>query len=732
MSSIRQRLSDHFRKDDSVLADFLWVAEQCKAFSVVRSGWFTKRGSVRTNWKRRHVFYLKPGVIVYADGASAMDEIAGVLSKELHTVDDGQIHRACERAAKMVKGTCRVTGLSDVCLLAEFDRKRNVLCVKAPEPSERVFFFSCGDREDEAAAWSRLIHDRQEEVVREERRARGEDVPSPRPSPAEHKTAEPVARGRRVSSVWVLGETERIEQFYTLGAALGQPGQFGRAVVGTRLAAAEPDDLPAVDEADGPPGRGAALAQLEQRRRPLWRHRGRCAGRERGRQGDQQVALLCVAEPRARRGRVPLVPPGGGDHAAATHRHIVRFHDAFEDRESFYIVMELCRGGELFERITSRGQYSEADAAGVMRMVVSAVDYMHQKRIAHCDLKPDNFIFDRPGDDADIKIIDFGMSKFVRPRHYLTRFCGTPYYVAPDVINGQYTESCDIWSLGVILFVMLFGYPCFYANPAEHGRDTDSRIYQLILAGFDAAVRPGYGPHFPADMPVSDSARDLVARMLDSNSRTRPTAAEVMEHPWMNGGADDKPLSGAVLDGLRKFQAGTRFKAAVLQFMARTLDEHDKDRIDSTFRTMDKNGDGMLSREELLAGMRRIDPAFSEEEADKVLRGADLDADGTISYEELTATFVQRKINAKEERLWDSFCKLDVNKDGRITAQELKAVLGEEDLSQCAQLIREVDADGDGSIDYSEFLTMWMGGGAERRLEGAVEAAVAATEAEEQ
>ena len=128
-------------------------------------------------------------------------------------------------------------------------------------------------------------------------------------------------------------------------------------------------------------------------------------------------------------------------------------------------------------------------------------------------------MFSSPREDSPIKIIDFGMSKFLQPRKYFSKFCGTPYYVAPEVIMGKYTESCDMWSLGVVMFVVLHGYPPFYADPARYQGHEDQKVLQLIRRGFDPTIRPGYGAWFPQAIPISPAAMDLITKLLTADTK---------------------------------------------------------------------------------------------------------------------------------------------------------------------------------------------------------------------
>jgi len=306
---------------------------------------------------------------------------------------------------------------------------------------------------------------------------------------------------------WVIGETDKIEKYYTLGRRLGEPGQFGYARVATHIKTKDERAVKIVSK--------ARFTRSSDRQFHYEQLRGEIAVMQKMDQGN-----------------------------------IIKLFEVFETESELAIVMELCTGGELFDRIKTAGNYSEKDASGVLRQIFRGIAYMHSSRIAHCDLKPDNFLFLNKNKDSPLKIIDFGMSKFVKRREYFQVICGTPYYVAPEVIDGKYSEHCDLWSLGVVMFVMLFGYPPFYA-------EQDDAIFALVKKGFSHDTKDGFGAHFPKSIPVSDSAKDLMFKLLNLDTARRITAAEALEHPWLVGTtASATPLVATVINNLATFSAG--------------------------------------------------------------------------------------------------------------------------------------------------------------------------------
>uniref|UniRef100_K3WYN0 Protein kinase domain-containing protein n=1 Tax=Globisporangium ultimum (strain ATCC 200006 / CBS 805.95 / DAOM BR144) TaxID=431595 RepID=K3WYN0_GLOUD len=181
------------------------------------------------------------------------------------------------------------------------------------------------------------------------------------------------------------------------------------------------------------------------------------------------------------------------------HPNIIKLYDVFEGNRHLHLVTELCTGGELFDRIIARGHYSEADAAVLVRKICDAVKHCHDRDICHRDLKPENFLFETPAEDAELKVIDFGLSRMDDglSAGVMTTRVGTPYYIAPEVLGRHYDKSCDLWSIGVITYILLCGYPPFYG-------DTDPEIFASVRAG-------RYDFDSPEWTQVSNEAKDLIS-----------------------------------------------------------------------------------------------------------------------------------------------------------------------------------------------------------------------------
>lgn len=258
------------------------------------------------------------------------------------------------------------------------------------------------------------------------------------------------------------------------------------------------------------------------------------------------------------------------------------------------------------------------------------------------------------------------------------------------------------------MFIMLFGFPPF------HGHD-DTITQQKIEAGFDPRVKNGYGAWFPATIPVSDPAKDLIKKLLETDPALRLTASEALEHEWLRDpSANNAEAIPSVLANLANFTASCRFKNAVLSALSSAMDESDAADLKRNFTAMDLNGDGVITVDELKTALSSSIGANPEmaQTIQQLITMGDVDGDGALSYEELVMAFQAKKLAAKEERLYNVFQGLDLNRDGYLSPDEIILSLAdfmtEQDQEQIHELIREVDTNGDGHIDYHEFVQIFM------------------------
>ncbi|XP_061956568.1 calcium-dependent protein kinase 1 isoform X2 [Populus nigra] len=375
-------------------------------------------------------------------------------------------------------------------------------------------------------------------------------------------------------------------------------------------------------------------------------------------------------------------------HHLTGHRNVVELKGAYEDRHSVNLIMELCEGGELFDRIITKGHYSERAAANLCRQIVTVVHNCHTMGVIHRDLKPENFLFLSTHEDSPLKATDFGLSVFFKPGDVFKDLVGSAYYVAPEVLRRNYGAEVDIWSAGVILYILLSGVPPFWG-------ETEQAIFDSILRGhIDFSSDP-----WPS---ISSSAKDLVKQMLRADPKERLSAVEVLNHPWMReDGASDKPLDIAVLTRMKQFRAMNKLKKIALKEM---------------FKSMDTDNNGTITFEELKAGLPKLGTKLSESEVRQLMEAADVDGNGTIDYIEfITATMHMNRME-REDHLYKAFEYFDKDKSGYITMEELEQALMKYNMGDSKtikEIIAEVDTDHDGRINYEEFVAMMRKGNPE-------------------
>ncbi|KZV52967.1 calcium-dependent protein kinase 34-like [Dorcoceras hygrometricum] len=391
-------------------------------------------------------------------------------------------------------------------------------------------------------------------------------------------------------------------------------------------------------------------------------------------------------------------------HHLTGQPNIVELKGAYEDKHSVHLVMELCAGGELFDRIIAKGHYTERAAASLLRTIVQIVHTCHSMGVIHRDLKPENFLLLNKDENAPLKATDFGLSVFYKEGEQFKDIVGSAYYIAPEVLKRKYGPEADIWSVGVMLYILLCGVPPFWAE-SENG------IFNAILRGHvDFTSDP-----WPS---ISNGAKDLVRKMLNSDPKQRLTAFQVLNHPWIkeDGEAPDTPLDNAVLNRLKQFRAMNNFKKVALRVIAGCLSEEEIMGLKQMFKSMDTDNSGTITLEELKQGLSKQGTKLSEYEVKQLMEAADADGNGTIDYEEfITATMHMNRMD-REEHLYTAFQYFDKDNSGYITIEELEQALreyGMSDEKDIKEIVSEVDADNDGNINYDEFVAMMKKGNPE-------------------
>ncbi|KAL0386812.1 UNVERIFIED_CONTAM: Calcium-dependent protein kinase [Sesamum radiatum] len=475
-------------------------------------------------------------------------------------------------------------------------------------------------------------------------------------SPLISPTKDSMNRGTTNQPYSVLGhKTANIRDIYTLGRKLGQ-GQFGTTYLCTEIST----------------GIEYACKSISKRK------------------------LISKEDVEDVRREIQIM------HHLAGHKNIVTIKGAYEDSLYVHIVMELCSGGELFDRIIHRGHYSERKAAELTRIIVGVVEACHSLGVMHRDLKPENFLLVNKDDDFSLKAIDFGLSVFFKPGQIFTDVVGSPYYVAPEVLLKHYGPAADVWTAGVILYILLSGVPPFWA-------ETQQGIFDAVLKGhidFDSDPWP----------LISESGKDLIRKMLCMRPSERLTAHEVLCVSSLDivGVAPDRALDPAVLSRLKQFSAMNKLKKMALRVIAESLSEEEIAGLREMFKAMDTDNSGAITFDELKAGLRKYGSTLKDTEIRDLMDAADVDNSGTIDYGEFIAATIHLNKLEREEHLWAAFQYFDKDGSGYITVDELQQACVEHGMTDVLleDIIKEVDQDNDGRIDYGEFVAMMTKGNA--------------------
>ena len=376
--------------------------------------------------------------------------------------------------------------------------------------------------------------------------------------------------------------------------------------------------------------------------------------------------------------------------------NIIKLYEYYENDKKIYLIMELCTGGELFDRIvenTENGiQFTEKQAANLFRQMMNAINYCHKNGIVHRDLKPENLLYLNKDKNSPIKVIDFGMSKRFTPEKFMSEKVGTAYYISPEVLQGKYDEKCDIWSAGVILYIIICGYPCF------NGED-DDEIFAAIQKGKIQFPSPEWDD-------ISEDAKNLIKKMCCPPDK-RLTAEQVLQETWVKDNAPNstKALLPMKKDGFKNYANSNKLRKAVITYIASRLSEDEIKKIKEVFQSIDADNDGKLSLEEMKKALSSGEVKFDFNE--EIFKQIDTDNSGNIEYTEFISACIEKNIYLNEEKLKEAFKLFDADGSGKISRDEIEKVLKlGSNSKEIDNIMAKHDTNKDGEIDFNEFLDM--------------------------
>ena len=396
------------------------------------------------------------------------------------------------------------------------------------------------------------------------------------------------------------------------------------------------------------------------------------------------------------------------------HQNVVKIYEFFNQPDYYYIITEMCKEGELFEHIINTGKFDEKTSALLMYQILSAVNYCHKMNIIHRDLKPENILIQSVEKNQNlyrIKVIDFGTAKIFEKGKIEKHVIGSIYYMAPEVLNQQYDEKCDIWSCGVILYILLSGIPPFNANH-------DIEIKRKIKTG-----------HYNFDPPVfknvSANAIDLIKQLLVYDPKHRISAEQALNHPWFVGLDIKNKLNKMkkknpetnYINNLKAYRSGNTLQNAALAYLVHNCSQLDEVQdAYKLFAQMDKNNDGKIGEDELLDGFVKflgVTPDQLKHDIIMIFRNIDADNNGYIELGEFVRAAINKSKLMTQDTLKFAFRHFDRDNSGEIDKDEIKAVFFPNDKTeaeilagQLVKIIEEVDINNDGKISFDEFANM--------------------------
>ena len=389
------------------------------------------------------------------------------------------------------------------------------------------------------------------------------------------------------------------------------------------------------------------------------------------------------------------------------HPGVLKIFEFYSNKDSYSIVTELCPGGELFQQIIDKGPFNEKYSAYIMYQLFSAINYCHKMHIVHRDLKPENILIVSKDDNGYpfVKICDFGTSKIFEKGTVQRKLVGSSYYIAPEVLKKHYNEKCDIWSLGVIMYILLSARPPF-------GGNDDDDIMERVATGI-------YDLESPPFDKISKSALDLIRKLLTMDVDQRINASQALNHPWFKENKsqelynqiNDHETIRNLLENLKLYKRTSTIQETALAYLVHHFPQI-KDVVNSCklFNQIDKSGDGKISKAELFKGLsERYKSKTLEKDIDEIYKNLDMDNNGYIGYEEFVRGAVSKEYFIRDNVLRFAFRYFDKDDSGAITFDEIeqlfyKSIPDKQNVDESLRkIIQEVDINNDDKITFEEF-----------------------------
>jgi len=356
--------------------------------------------------------------------------------------------------------------------------------------------------------------------------------------------------------------------------------------------------------------------------------------------------------------------------APLDHPNIIRLHEYFETPEAIHLVLELCSGGELLDKLNTQpdNRFTEVVACQLVHSMLSAVRYCHNNNIVHRDLKLENFLFENRSSSSELKLIDFGLAHIYENQNLHTSV-GTPYYVAPEVIRKNYNSKCDIWSIGVLAYMLLSGTPPFNGN-------NDIEILKAVEKGH-------FHFNFAAFNNISSFARDFIVKCLTLDVSHRPTAEQAQKHPWFqNLNNKSSAISLPNLQQLRQFPRKSKLCRIFMEVIAHTMNSRQIKELRVEFSKLDLDNSGEITLNELQTALQN-QGVMNDTNIAELFADMDVERTGKIHYREFVAASLSMQ-DINEENMKLAFDKLSHHNDF-VTAEDIRELLGRDATNEEVQ-----------------------------------------------
>lgn len=394
------------------------------------------------------------------------------------------------------------------------------------------------------------------------------------------------------------------------------------------------------------------------------------------------------------------------------HAHICKAFESYEDRRNIYLVMDICTGGTLLEALCKQQRFSEGDAAGIIRQVLSALAYLHSSNFVFRDLKTENVMFASPLKEnmvGNVKLIDFGLCCSFEKGSKIVKAAGTPYSVAPELVTApvQYDQKCDAWSAGVVMYILLSGQYPFRAKTKD---ELLHRIRKEPVSFKDKQWKK-----------ISKEAKTLLAELLRKRVETRCEVIQALEHAWLQ---KDMPLPDTnimedILVSMTHFQGLNMLQKAAITALAWRASDADTSHLRQIFESIDRDGNGYVTVEELRLVFEQTGVCVPAD-LSMLASASGTDGNDTIEYTEFIAAAMDKKAILKENVVWEAFKIFDQDGSGTVTKKELMKILTGRTSDKIRQVhgdkaidcfLDEYDNTGDDVIDFDEFMGMLTAAG---------------------